>query len=276
MKLCTIRTSDGHRAARIAGDKVILLANPNLKDSLSDPENAPLQSGPTLLLSEVDLAPLIPNPDKIICVGQNYAGHIAEMGRPTPEFPNYFPKFSGTLIGPYDDITLPPPEVSTDVDWEAELCVVIGSPVRHGTAAEAASAIAGFCVANDVSMRDWQRRSSQFLAGKAFEGTCPVGPFMVTTDEIGDGSGLGISCQVDGVTKQQGSTDDLVFKPVDLVQDLSRIMTLLPGDLIPTGTPSGVGAARTPPEWITDGAEVVTTVEGIGELRNTARLQTRG
>lgn len=117
-------------------------------------------------------------------------------------------------------------------------------------------------------MRDWQRRTSQFLAGKTFEHTSPVGPVLVTTDVLGDGSGLAVSTTIDGVVKQQSNTDELVFKPADLVADFSKIMTLQPGDLIATGTPGGVGAARTPPEWLTDGAEMVTAIEGIGELQN--------
>jgi acylpyruvate hydrolase len=134
------------------------------------------------------------------------------------------------------------------------------------------TAIAGFTVLNDVSVRDYQRRTTQFLAGKTFEGMTPLGPHLVTTDEVGDGSGLAISATVDGVVKQSSNTSELVFNAVDIVQDLSTIITLEPGDVIATGTPGGVGAARTPPEWLTDGAVLRTEISELGACVNTCRL----
>ena len=148
------------------------------------------------------------------------------------------------------------------------MCVVIGAAARYVAVTDAIDYVAGYTVMNDVSVRDWQMRSKQFLAGKTFERSTPVGPVLTTTDELGDGSGLRVETRVDGVVKQDSSTDELVFGVADLIADLSKIITLEPGDLIATGTPSGVGSARSPREWLTDGAEVVTMVEGIGELRN--------
>ena len=153
------------------------------------------------------------------------------------------------------------------------MAVVIGTEIRDADATEALGAIAGYSVLNDVSVRDFQRRTTQFLAGKTWEGMTPLGPALVTTDELGDGSGLAIRCEVDGVVKQDSNTRELVFNAVDIVQDLSRIITLEPGDVIATGTPGGVGTARTPPEYMTNGTELRTVIEGIGECVNVCRFR---
>jgi len=274
MELVTVRYEDGTRAGRVDGDEIVLLPWPTVKEVLVDDglaQAAAIDDGPVVARAGTDLAPVVPKPDKIICVGVNYADHIAEMGHETPGHPTYFCKYHRALIGPDDDIVLPPPEVSTSVDWECELALIIGRPVRNASAEEALAAIAGFCALNDVSVRDWQTRTSQFLAGKTFEGLTPVGPGMVTADVLGDGIGLSLSTTVNGEVKQQSSTDQLVFNTVDLVVDLSRIMTLDPGDIISTGTPGGVGAARTPPEFLKPGDEVVVEVEGVGRLANRCR-----
>ncbi len=271
MKLTTIRYDGATMAGRIDGDEIVLLDHADVGDLLRVGAD-PSRGGRTIPLAGANFAPLITAPDKIVCVGVNYADHIAEMGRQPPTAPTYFSKFRRSLIGADDPIALPPVDISTHVDWEVELCIVIGRPVRHATPAEALAAIAGYTIFNDVSVRDWQRRTSQFLAGKSFEGTTPVGPWMVTTDELGDGSGLAISSSVDGVIKQSSNTRELEFDVVDIVVDLSKITTLDPGDIIATGTPGGVGAARTPPEWLTDGRVVSCTIEGIGTLENVCRL----
>ena len=189
-------------------------------------------------------------------------------GRRAPAYPTYFTKYARSLIGPRDEIALPNPAVSSQVDWEGELAIVIGRSTRNATAIEALEAIAGYTVCNDVSMRDWQFRTSQFLAGKAWDRSTPIGPALVTRGEVGDGSGLRIRTEVDGVVKQDGGTDDMIFSPVDIVQDLSRIITLDPGDVIATGTPSGVGHARRPPEYLADGSVVRVSISGVGELLN--------
>lgn len=275
MRLVTVRHDGSTRAGRVEGDEVVLLNAPSVRTVLADAGlagAASIEEGPTVRVDEADLAPVVPDPDKIVCVGVNYGDHIAEMGRRGPDHPTYFAKYRRALIGPRDDIVLPRPGISTSVDWECELAVVIGTSVRHASATEAMEAIAGFCALNDVSVRDWQTRTSQFLAGKTFEATTPIGPMLVTADELGDGRGLALSTTVNGETKQQSTTDHLVFGPVDIVADLSRIMTLDPGDIIATGTPGGVGVARNPPEFLSDGDEVVVEIEGIGRLVNRCRI----
>ncbi len=267
MKLGTIRQDGATRAVRVEGDELVVLDAPDLRSLLGTGQDTSAD-GPRLPIHGVDWAPLVPQPDKIICVGLNYRDHILEMGRELPSHPTCFAKFSGALIGANDDIHLPPADVSTSVDWEVELCIVIGSGGRNIAAADALDHVAGYTVLNDISVRDWQRRTIQFLAGKTFEHTTPVGPTMTTVDVLGDGSGLTVETLVDGTTKQRSNTDQLVFGVRDLVADLSTIITLQPGDLIATGTPGGVGAARTPPEFLQPGQEVVTRIEGIGELRN--------
>lgn len=271
MELVTVRIDGGYRAGRVEGDQVVLLGSETVGTLLAEPDWPSLaaeDSGSTVAHADADLAPVVPNPQKIICVGVNYRDHIEEMAREAPGHPTYFAKYGRALVGPKDDIVLPPADVSTHIDWEVELAIVIGKPTRNVSGAAALDAMAGFTVLNDVSVRDWQRRTSQFLAGKTFEGLTPVGPGLVTTDQVGDGSGLALSTSVNGVVKQESNTSHLVFNAVDIVTDLSRVMTLDPGDIIATGTPGGVGAARTPPEWLTAGDELVTTVEGVGQLIN--------
>ncbi len=275
MELVTLRHNGGTRAGRVEQDEIVLLDGSSVKDVLGAPDGldraANDDAGEVVPLAGADLAPVIPKPDKIVCVGVNYRDHIEEMGREAPGYPTYFTKYARALIGPNDDIVLPDPDTSTSIDWECELALVIGSPVRNVSGADALAAIAGFCVLNDVSVRDWQRRTTQFLAGKTFEGLTPVGPTLVTADTVGDGSGLDLSTTVNGVIKQQSNTSHLVFNAVDIVADLSRIMTLDPGDIVATGTPGGVGAARTPPEFLKPGDEMVTTIEGLGSLTNRCR-----
>jgi acylpyruvate hydrolase len=159
------------------------------------------------------------------------------------------------------------------MDWEAELAVVIGQTVRHATAEEARAAIAGYAVLNDVTARDWQYRSAQWLQGKTFEGTTPFGPVLVTADEVT--GGLDLVCEVDGEQVQAGTTADLVFDPVALVAYISTVLTLSPGDVIATGTPGGVGHARDPKRYLADGSRLVTRIQGLGECRNVCRAEKR-
>jgi acylpyruvate hydrolase len=209
----------------------------------------------------------VPHPNKIICLGLNYESHIREMGRTPPTYPTLFSKFDGALIGPEDTIMLP--RVSDRMDWEAELGVVIGRPGRDIAESAALDHVAGFTVMNDVTARDWQTRTSQFLSGKTFERTTPVGPVVVTPDELPPGgAGLTITCEIDGVVMQQARTDDLVFSVASIISYVSRIITLLPGDLIATGTPGGVGAGRDPQIFLSEGQVMTTSIGGIGTLRN--------
>jgi acylpyruvate hydrolase len=276
MRLATIRTAAGTRAVRIDGQQAVETGDADVRALLERPDwpaHAAAAAGPAHAVDGLDHAPLVPAPEKILCVGQNYADHIAEMGHEPPAYPTIFAKFAPALVGAYDDIVLP--SVSDAVDYEAELTVVIGRPVRHATREQAQAAIAGYTVMNDVSVRDWQMRTSQFLQGKTFEATTPLGPYLVTPDELPEG-GWEISTVIDGETRQHSNTDQLVFGVLDLVVYLSTIVTLRPGDVIATGTPGGVGHARKPPRYLTDGATVVTAIAGVGECRNTCRAERMG
>jgi acylpyruvate hydrolase len=273
MRLATIRTATGNRAVRVDANAAVETGEADVRALLERPdwaEHAAAAAGPSHPLDGLDYAPLVPSPEKIICVGLNYRDHVLEMGHDLPDYPTLFAKYAPSLVGAYDDIVLP--RVSDKIDWEVELTIVIGRSVRHATSEQAEAAIAGYTVLNDVSVRDYQRRTSQFLQGKTFDRTTPLGPWLVTSDQVPAG-GLDVSTVLDGETMQRSNTAELVFSPVDLVVYLSTIMTLNPGDVIATGTPGGVGHARKPPRYLTDGALVVTTVAGVGECRNTCRLE---
>jgi len=274
VKLATIRTPDGTRAVRVDADGYVDLGVADVGELLAQHgwrTTAAAASGATYPLDGATFAPVVPRPGKILCVGLNYRNHILEMGRDLPEYPTLFAKFADALIGPADDIALAPE--SDAVDWEAELAVVIGGTVRRASDEEAARAIAGFSVLNDVTMRDWQFRTKEWLQGKTFEGTTPFGPCLVTPDELSGGvaPALTMTASVDGEVVQKADTADLVFDPVALVQYASTITTLRPGDVIATGTPGGVGHARKPARYLADGNVLVTEISGIGRLENTAR-----
>jgi acylpyruvate hydrolase len=268
MRFATIRTAAGTTAARLDGDALIPLDAADVGELLAtgDPSAVPAAGGPTVPVADADFAQLVTNPSKIICVGLNYRTHIQETGRELPQYPTLFAKFAETLMGPNDDLAIP--AVSERVDWEAELGVLIGKPVYRAGTTEAAAAIAGYTVCNDVSMRDFQRRTLQWLAGKMFQRSTPVGPYLVTPDEVGDAVDLEIGCSVDGETKQLARTSDLLFKPADIVAYVSQAITLRPGDLLLTGTTGGVGDARKPPEYLKPGQVMRTWIENVGELVN--------
>jgi acylpyruvate hydrolase len=275
MRLATARTDSGTSAVRLEGDHLVQLPHPDVGALLLCPDwrKAAAAQGPELAAT-TSLAPLVTHPNKIICLGLNYASHIAEMGRATPEYPTLFAKYDGSLIGPYDDITLP--FVSDQVDWEAELAVVIGREGRHVATGDALDLVAGYTVVNDITVRDWQHRTREFLSGKTFEATTPLGPHLVTSDELPEGaSGLEISCSVDGEQVQKSDTRDLLFDVAAIISYVSTMITLQPGDVIATGTPGGVGAGRDPQVFLRPGQEVVTRISGIGELRNTCVAEHR-
>jgi acylpyruvate hydrolase len=273
VRVATVRLEGSTRAVRVDDERAIEIEGvADVGELLADPEwrrRARDASGATHDLDALDYAPVVPRPDKIVCVGLNYRSHILEMGRPVPEAPTLFAKFSAALLGANDPIVLP--SVSHEVDWEAELGVIIGRNARAVSGDQARNAIAGFCVVNDVTVRDWQHRTTQWLAGKTFESTTPLGPCLVTPDDaaIAGRAGFELTCEVDGVEVQRASTTDLVFDPVALVGFLSTIITLNPGDVIATGTPGGVGHARTPPQYLGADSRLVTRIEGIGECVNT-------
>jgi acylpyruvate hydrolase len=264
VKLATIRTATGTAAVRVDDDAAVELGAADLGELLARPgweAAAQAADGPRHEVSSLDYAAPVPRPEKVVCVGLNYRTHILEMGRELPAHPALFAKFARALVGAHDAVELPGSE---QVDWEAELGVVIGAEVRHAPPEQAAAAIAGYTVVNDVTARDFQYRSVQWLQGKTFERSTPVGPWLVTDAQPGE-----ISCEVDGDVVQKADTSDLVFSPVDLVAYISQIITLVPGDLIATGTPGGVGHARKPARYLAEGSELITRVEGVGELRNT-------
>lgn len=268
MKLLTLRTENGTVAVRQDGDTLteidgftdvgVLLASDSWEQTAAE------ANGATHAADGADLAAVVPAPGKIICVGHNYRNHIKEMGREIPAHPTLFAKYAESLIGPNDDLALP--QESDTVDWEAELAVVIGKKGRRISEADAADHIAGYAVLNDVSMRDYQFRTIQWLQGKTWEASTPFGPALVTKDEFSAGPLM--TSEVDGEVMQQTPTGDLVFTPEFLVSYISTIITLNPGDVIATGTPGGVGHARDPKRYLQEGEVLVTTIEGLGQLKN--------
>ncbi len=274
MKLATLRL-DGSTAAAVIADSsatvvdgfadvgALLASGPGWRDTASAAAGRRIELD---TLGPRDWAPVVPAPAKIICVGLNYRSHILEMGRELPSHPTLFTKYPEALVGPYDDIELP--AASSAVDWEGELAVVIGSTVRHADAAQAEAAIAGYSIMNDVTMRDFQYRTTQWLQGKTFENSSPFGPWLATPEELADDAVLRTA--LDGETVQEIQVSDLLFGPVELVAYISGILTLRPGDVIATGTPGGVGHARDPKRYIAEGSRLTTSIDGLGTLDNLA------
>jgi acylpyruvate hydrolase len=269
VRLATIRLGGGTTAARLAGEVLVPLAAPDVGELLAGGDDAALagQSGAVPVpAAEASFAPLVTRPSKVLCVGLNYRAHILEIGRELPRYPTLFAKFADSLLGAYDDLVLP--ANSDRPDWEVELGVIIGRPIYRATPGQAAAAIAGYTVTNDVTMRDWQRRTAQWLQGKAFERVTPAGPYLVTRDEVGEAPDLEIRCEVDGAVMQRSRTSDLLFSPAEIAAYASQVTTLRPGDLLLTGTPGGVGDARTPPRYLAAGQTLRSVVEGVGECVN--------
>ncbi|TAK68045.1 MAG: FAA hydrolase family protein [Actinomycetota bacterium] len=268
MRLATVRIDGGTTAVRLEDQAAVRLPAVDVGAVLDRPDWrdwAASTDGERLPIDGLDYAPLILRPGKIICVGLNYRTHILESGQEIPEVPMFFAKYPEALVGANDDILLPPE--STRVDWEAELAIVIGAAGRRIPAADAYSHIAGYAVMNDISMRDWQLRSSQWTPGKTFEASAPFGPWLLTDSEQERG-GRTLTCEVAGERMQTADTADLVFGPADLVEFVSTVMTLRPGDVIASGTPGGVGGARNPKRYLRAGETVVTAIDGLGECRN--------
>jgi acylpyruvate hydrolase len=268
--LATVWHQGATRAARVEGDEVVLLDAPDvgaLLEREAAGAGAPAELGVTLAASDARFAPPVTRPSKIVCVGMNYRAHIAETGAPVPEFPTLFSKYADALVGATDAIVLPPE--SDQVDWEVELVAVIGREARRATREQAAEAIWGFTVGNDISMRDWQMRTTEFLQGKTWEASTPVGPAVVSADELGGPvPDLELSCTVAGAVKQRSRTSDLLYDPLDIVAYVSTIVRLRPGDILFTGTPSGTGLGEEPNGRLSAGQTVVCAIEGIGELVN--------
>ena len=275
MKLATLRVDGTTRAVALDGDDLVDLGTTDVGAFLTAPDWASLAaaavqdaSATRYAVEGADVAPLVPAPSKVVCVGLNYRNHIQEMGRDLPEHPTLFSKFSDTLIGAGDPIVRPPE--TDEFDWEVELAVVVGTQVRRASVEEAEQAIAGFTVLNDITCRDWQFRSREWLQGKNWDNTTPVGPYLVTPDELPGGvrPALQVSLTVDGEVMQSDTTADLLFDPVALVQYVSTMVRLNPGDVIATGTPGGVGHARNPKRYLVGGETVIAEIEGIGRLEN--------
>jgi acylpyruvate hydrolase len=275
VRLATLRTGTSREPStevvRVDDSSVTVVPGAaDVGELLRDPswrERAAAAGGTTRALADVapqQWAPVVPRPAKIVCVGLNYAHHIREMGRELPEHPTLFAKYPEALIGPYDPIVLPAAAPDA-VDWEGELAVVIGATARHLDPSAAAGAIAGYAVLNDVTMRDYQYRTPEWLQGKTFEATTPFGPYLVTGDAFAHGD---LRTVVDDETVQEASTSDLVFPAAELVAYISTILTLQPGDVIATGTPGGVGHARKPPRYLRTGNVLHTSISGLGEQRN--------
>lgn len=278
MRLATVRTAHGTRAAVQRDSVWVLLGEKNLSSLLTHNDwrtRAALALGDARLevipVHQADLHTPLPQPAKIVCCGLNYRDHIVETGREVPEYPTLFAKYADTQLGPYDQIESG--DDSSQVDWEAELAVIVGSPIRKANRAQAAAAILGYTVANDISYRDWQARTLQWFQGKAWAATMPIGPIVVTADEIDPAAGLEITCEIDGVVMQRSNTKELVFDAADLVAYVSQFTPLAPGDIVLTGTPGGVGLGMRPQRWLRHGEVIRTEIAGIGELRNRISME---
>jgi 2-keto-4-pentenoate hydratase/2-oxohepta-3-ene-1,7-dioic acid hydratase in catechol pathway len=219
-----------------------------------------------LPLSAVQLKAPIPKPTKIICIGQNYLAHAHESNASAPPFPIIFAKYNNTVIAHGEPIEIPP--AVQKPDYEGELAVVIGKRGREIPESEALGYVAGYFPLNDVSARDWQNRTGQWVIGKTPDTFCPMGPALVTADEVSDIQNIALRTIINGEVLQEGHTSLMIFSVAHLIADMSCVMTLEPGDVIATGTPAGIGAARTPPRWLRPGDVVQVEIEGIGTLEN--------
>jgi len=274
MRLVTFTSQGALRWGRLEGDSVIDLSAAALPKgvlalleagdaALADVRRA---SGPRLALAELKLHAPVLRPPKILGIGLNYADHARETNQKPPEVPLVFNKQVTATSGPFDPIARP--RVSHALDYEGELGFVIGKRCRHVPRASARDVIAGFVVVNDVSVRDWQRRTPTMTMGKSFDTHCPFGPALVTRDEIGSEGKLAISTWVNGERRQHSNTDQLIFDCAALIEHLSTAFTLEPGDLVSTGTPAGVAVAMNPPKWLVPGDVVRVEIEGVGAIEN--------
>jgi 2-keto-4-pentenoate hydratase/2-oxohepta-3-ene-1,7-dioic acid hydratase in catechol pathway len=282
MRLATIATAAGPRAALLQGGSYVDLHATDMR--LPASVRALLELGPSALnaaaeaaagrtavcypMRTVKLLAPVQDPPKIICVGLNYRDHAAESGAPIPREPVLFSKFGTAIIGPDAPIVLP--KVSTKVDYEAELVLVVGKHGRHLTKENALDCLAGYTVGHDVSARDWQleKDGKQWLAGKTFDTFAPIGPQLVMKDEVRDAIALGIRLRLNGTTMQDSNTRQMIFSPAEVLAYVSQVVTLQPGDVIFTGTPPGVGFARKPPVFLKGGDVVEVEIDGLGVLRN--------
>jgi acylpyruvate hydrolase len=285
MRIVSYRSEDGLRAG-IEHNGLVYDVTPSTTSTGVSPVRALIAGGPAaidaaiaqanqafeshdpglLSLDVLKLGPPIPDPDKIICIGLNYSEHAGEAGLAVPRIPIFFAKFRNSLNGPNDPIVLP--RFSTEIDYEGELAVIIGARCKDADQATALSFVAGYAVFNDVSARDIQMQTSQWMAGKAIDGFAPMGPGIVPAAEIPDPQVLALATRVNGKTLQQANTAEMIFPVARLIAHVSSLMTLEPGDIIATGTPSGVGFKRVPPVFLKEGDVVEVEIERVGLLRN--------
>lgn len=272
MKLATFKTKDGIQTGIVTGEKIVPVSRANgMLDLIARwpaleremQKIAKLGEG-AMPLSSVKLLAPIPRPGKILAIGLNYADHIREMGRDMPSRQVWFCKHTTAVNGPFDPIQIP--KVSSQVDYEVELVAVIGRGGRHISREEAPKAVFGYCTGNDVSVRDWQNFTPQWMLGKSFDTHAPFGPWITTADEAGDPHSLGVRCFVNGEKRQDSNTKNFVFDLWDQIAYLSQAMTLEPGDLIFTGTPGGVGMAMSPPGWMKPGDKVRCEIDKLGAI----------
>jgi 2-keto-4-pentenoate hydratase/2-oxohepta-3-ene-1,7-dioic acid hydratase in catechol pathway len=282
MRLATIQTPSGPRAAVLrarayvdlhatdsnlpTGVRQLLQAGPEALRAAEQAARKP--NAVTVDEAKVKLLPPIPDPPKIVCLGLNYRDHAAETNAPIPRDPVLFSKYATALVGHGDAIVLPP--VSKEVDYEAELVIVVGKRGRNIPAGAALEYVAGYTIGHDVSARDWQLKKDgkQWMVGKTFDTFAPTGPVLVTADEVPDPHRLGIRLRLNGQTMQDSNTSQMIFPVGTVLAYLSQVFTLEPGDLIFTGTPSGVGLARKPPVWLKAGDVAEVEIDRLGVLRN--------
>jgi acylpyruvate hydrolase len=276
MKLVTFDVHGKPRPGLVKDDQVLdlsghlihstweLISNEAAQNQIRHGSEAFRGHGPRL--EDLQLLPPVLGSRKIMCIGQNYADHCAEQNQPLPERPILFSKFTTCLNGHRRPIVKPPE--TEMLDYEVELVVVIGRRARKVARAEALDYVAGYMIGNDVTARDIQKRDGQWVRGKSFDTFAPVGPYLVTTDEVPDPSNLDIKCWVNGELRQDSNTRNLVFDVPTLIENLSAGITLEPGDLLFTGTPGGVGMYRNPPSFLQPGDEIAMEIEGLGRLEN--------
>jgi 2-keto-4-pentenoate hydratase/2-oxohepta-3-ene-1,7-dioic acid hydratase in catechol pathway len=269
VKIVSYSTGDGTRAGAVVDDRVVeigrsvreLLAAGRLEEAASGAD-----PGSGRALGDVELVAPVPGPDKIVCLGLNYGAHAAEAGLEPPESPTIFAKFRNALVGSRATVELP--SASEKVDYEAEVAFVIGRRAKEVSEADALDRVAGYMLLNDLSARDLQFATPQWMSGKVFDGSAPCGPYLVTADEV-EHDAIEFSLTLNGEEMQAARTDDLVFSVPQIVAHLSSLMTLEPGDVISTGTPSGVGSTREPRVWLKPGDEIVIASPQLGELTTT-------
>jgi 2-keto-4-pentenoate hydratase/2-oxohepta-3-ene-1,7-dioic acid hydratase in catechol pathway len=279
MRLVSMEDDGGHRTGLVVGDEVVDLTDPAIglpgdmiellalgPDGMVAAGRAPATPARRIPLAAAPVVAPVPRPPSFLAIARNYDAHIAELGHERPTVQTWFSKQPSCVVGPGQAIEVP--RVSSTVDYEGELGMVIGRRCRHVPAERFREVIAGFTVVNDVSVRDWQWRSPTMMMGKGFDTHGPTGPWLVTTDDIPDPQALGVRTVVNAEVRQDGRTSDMIFTCAEMIEHLSTAFTLEVGMIITTGTPAGVAAGEEPPRWLCAGDTVTVTIEGVGELTN--------